>query len=86
MRYALAVHPISASQMRLKSAHLKNRGFYVLYNRMTMMTLFFKYLDIVRVLTDLRNVVLVDLVALPARNAQNQVVEGRATKDIDMVT
>lgn len=53
---------------------------------MTMMTLFFKYLDIVRVLADLRNVVLVDLVALPARNAQNQVVEGRATKDIDMVT
>lgn len=48
--------------------------------------LFFKYLDILRVLADLGNVVLFYLVAPPARNAQNQVVEGRATKDIDMVT
>lgn len=35
------------------------------------MALFFKNLDIVRVLADLRNVVLVDLVSLPACNAQN---------------
>ena len=53
---------------------------------MTITTLFFKYLDIVRVFADLRNVVLFYLVALPPRNAQNQVVEGSATKNIDMVT
>lgn len=64
----------------------KNCGFYVLYDRMTITTLFFKYLDIVRVFADLRNVLLFYLVALPPRNAQNQVVEGSATKNIDMVT
>lgn len=85
VRYAPAMHPINASQMRPNQPS-KNSGFYVLYNRMTITTLFFKYLDIVRVFADLRNVVLVYLVALPARNAQNQVVEGRATKNIDMVT
>lgn len=50
------------------------------------MSLFFKNLDIVRVLADLRNVVLVDLVSLPTCNAQNEVVEGRTAKNIDVIT
>lgn len=57
-----------------------------MYIIITIMALFFKNLDIVRVLADLRNVVLVDLVSLPACNAQNEVVEGRTAKNIDVIT
>lgn len=64
----------------------QKQGFYVMYNIFTIMALFFKNLDIVRVLADLRNVVLVDLVSLPACNAQNEVVEGRTAKNIDVIT
>lgn len=65
---------------------VQNRGFDVMYNIITIMSLFFKNLDIVRVLADLRNIVLVDLVSLPACNAQNEVVEGRTAKNIDVIT
>lgn len=68
------------------SQKLKNKGFYVMYSIITIMALFFKDFDIIRVLADPRNVVFVDLVSLPACNAQNEVVEGRTAKNIDMIT
>lgn len=69
-----------------KNSKTQNKGFYLIYNIITVMALFFKDFDIVRVLADLRNVVLVDLVSLPACNAQNEVVEGRTAKNIDVIT
>lgn len=56
-----------------------------MYSMLTIMALFFKDLDIARVLADPRNVVLVDLISLTACNAQNEVVEGRTAKNIDVI-
>lgn len=79
-------HECAPNQPFFSNQKLKNKGFYLVYNIITNMALFFKDFDIVRVLADLRNVVLVDLVSLPACNTQNEVVEGRPAKNIDVIT
>ena len=47
---------------------------------------FFKYLDLFRIFSDFRYVVFFNLVSLAACDAEDEIVQGRTSEDVDMVT